>query len=272
MALLRSTGPLTRLQAGVLAGAMLLFALLYFGFDTRSPQIKQVEKKRVLAVASTDPLVLLKEAKSQLAPTAQHEIVAAEVDLQSATDTAARVEALKQLSSVWFQHGYPELAGHFAEEVARLAPSGESWSIAGTTYLLCIQGQKPEKVRDFCTQRAIEALESAASLEPDSLRHRINLALVYTENPPPDNPMKGIQMLLSLDNEHPNNPMILNQLGRLAIKTGQYERAIQRLESALAQAPNNRTTICLLAQAYEHAGMKDKAAQFENRCNELSRQ
>ncbi len=271
MAQLRTIGSLTRLQVWVLLGSVVLFALLYFGFDTRSPDMKQLDKQRKLVLASADPMVLLQEAKAQLDPASRNNILAIETDLEATRDTTARIEALKRLSSAWFDLGFPELAGHYAEQVARLAPSGESWSIAGTTYLLCLQRQKAEKVRNFCTQRAIESLESAASLEPDTLRHRINLALVFTENPPQDNPMKGIQMLLNLDREHPDNPMVLNQLGRLAIQTGQYDRAIERLEKALERAPRNRTTVCLLAQAYAGAGLADKAKRFESLCNELSR-
>jgi uncharacterized protein HemY len=78
--------------------------------------------------------------------------------------------------------------------------------------------------------------------------------------------MKGILMLRELDTQHPNNVSVLSQLGRLAIKTGQWEKAITRLEAAQKVEPANDRVACLLLEAYKGAGQVDKAKALENRC------
>jgi uncharacterized protein HemY len=93
---------------------------------------------------------------------------------------------------------------------------------------------------------------------------------VYAENPPQDNPMKGVMMLVELNKQFPENVSVLAQLGRLAIKTGQWEKAIERLEQALAIEPENSFAVCLLAQAYEGSGNQEQAGIFFAKCEELS--
>jgi len=76
-------------------------------------------------------------------------------------------------------------------------------------------------------------------------------------------------MLLDLNREHSENVLVLNTLARLAIRTGQYDRAIERLEKARSIEPNNANTSCLLAQAYEGNGNTEQAQAFAERCQDL---
>src|SRR5690606_5723955 len=105
---------------------------------------------------------------------------------------------------------------------------------------------------------------------PSNLQHQVNLALVYTENPPSENPMKGILMLVNLNKQEPENVMVLNQLGRLAIKTGQFEKAIERLSKAIELEPDNLASNCLLAKAYQGTGDQAKASKYQTQCEQLS--
>ena len=76
-------------------------------------------------------------------------------------------------------------------------------------------------------------------------------------------------MLLGLNQENPEDVLVLNALGRLAIKTGQFDRARVRFEEALETDPVNATAICLLAQVYEALGEDEKANAFSNKCANL---
>ncbi len=258
---------MTKLQLAVIGGVLTLFFVLYFGCDTKPTEQKQLEKSRALVAESTNIRVLRQEAEAAISENELSEVAAIEFRLQAAEgDDSTRIETLKSLAGKWYQLGYPAISGYYAQEIAESEATAESWSIAGTTYTLCIQQSQPGKVRDFCTGRAVNAFESAISLAPTDMSSRVNLALVYTENPPADNPMKGILMLRDLNEEEPENVIVLNSLGRLAIKTGQYERAVQRLEQALSNDSTNVNTICLLANAYQGAGNPGKAQAFEQLC------
>ena len=49
----------------------------------------------------------------------------------------------------------------------------ESWSIAGTTYALCVKNTEDQKEREFCSKRAIKAFEKSISINPDNIDNRI---------------------------------------------------------------------------------------------------
>jgi predicted Zn-dependent protease len=93
------------------------------------------------------------------------------------------------------------------------------------------------------------------------------MALCYTEHPLADEPMKGILLLRELDAANPNHVGVNLQLARLSIKTGQFDKAIVRLERVLAIEPNSQQANCLAADAYKGAGDATKAAAATKKCS-----
>ena len=250
--------------------ALALFIVMYFGCDIKPDDHKTVEKQRFENIESTSISSLLLSAKKDIPSTEGSSIMSLEMALNDAVEEADKADALKSLSSAWYRLKKPAIAGHYAEQVAGLKNDEESWSIAGTTFSICVQQEAEAKVKDYCTDHAIAALENAASLNPSNLQHQINLALVYTESPPSDNPMKGVLMLVNLNKQNPESVPVLNQLGRLAVKTGQFGKASERLGKAVEIEPDNPTSNCLLGKALEELGEQDKAALFLSKCQELT--
>ncbi|MBI1224566.1 MAG: tetratricopeptide repeat protein [Bacteroidetes bacterium] len=261
---------MSKSQWTLISVAILLFAILYFGFDTKPSKQKAVEKQRAGAFSSTDINSMLVDAKASLSTQAAASVMALEGDVEKASPDSAKAESYKQLSSFWYQLEKPGIAGYYAEKVAEITREEEAWSIAGTTYSLCVQREQEDKIKSFCTEHAVQALEKAASLNPSNIQHKVNLALVYTENPPKETPMKGILMLVDLNKQYPDDVLVLTQLGRLAIKTGQFDRAVQRLSRVVELEPDNKAATCLLAQAYEGMGESAKAADLKSKCEKLS--
>lgn len=60
----------------------------------------------------------------------------------------------------------------------------------------------------------------------------------------------------------------MNLLGQLAIKTGQYDKAVQRLEKSYQTDPDNPQTPCLLSMAYEGLGQHEKAHDWASKCSQ----
>lgn len=245
---------------------VVLFCVLYFGFDTKPHDILLAEKSRANMIETTNIQNLLTEAREELRADEMGMIDAINMRLELAETDSARIEVYKNLSSSWYQSGYFGIAGHYAEEIAKLKNDELSWSIAGTTYAAGIKNARNEKVKDFNVARARKALENAISINPANVNHKINLAVTFTEQPLPENPMKGIMMLLDLNEQNPENVSVLYQLARLGIQTGQFDKAIQRVETALEIEPENQRIICLAVEAYNGLGNTEKAEAFRLRC------
>lgn len=254
-------------QIWAIAGALVLFLSLYLGFGIIPPKQKNLEKSRSKNIESTGITNLIQEASPHLDANKKSVIEALNLDLEkSKADTTQMLKILKTLSGTWYDFGYPAIAGHYAESIADIENSDEAWSVTGTTYALCVKSDSVAKTKEFCSKRAIKAFEKAISLSPKNIDYRINLAICYVDNPNQDNPMQGILMLKDLNTQYPKNVAVLNQLGQLALQTNQADKAIQRLEEALAIEPINNATICLLAQAYSQKGMAAKAEEFSKKC------
>jgi thioredoxin-like negative regulator of GroEL len=252
---------MNRSQIALVLSAFGLFFILYFGCDVKSKEQKTVAIARELTVENLNPETLTEQAIATLTDAQRAEIQ----PLMSKLETENTPSVLKLLSAAWHNAGHDEVASIYAQRIAEAEKTDEAWSIAGANFYLALQKATDPNLRDFCSKRAAEAFQNAASLNPTKLEHRLNLGLCFVENPPQDNPMKGILQLRELDAQNPENTIINFQLARLAIKTGQFDKAIVRLEKILPKEPQNKRFICLLADAY--AGKGDpKAAEWKTKC------
>lgn len=259
---------MNKAQYLALLAATAVFLVLYLGFGTKPPAQKTVERSRSLQGESTSFTTMLDAAKANMDATQAGNLLALEQRLEQAGSDSLRAGVLKEISAWWYTQGNLPVAGGFAEQVAELEQADTAWSVAGATFYLALSGSQDETLRKYCGSHAVKAFESAISLNPARVEHRVNLALVYAENPPPDNPMQAVLMLRELEQKYPENASVYNALGRLAIKTGQWDRAVARLEQSWSLDKTNPITPCLLAKAYEGAGKTDKVAEFVALCNQ----
>jgi Flp pilus assembly protein TadD len=248
-----------------IGGAIALFFLLYFGCDVKSKEQKAVATARTLTTDILAPETLIEQATKELDAAQRAQVQA----MSSKADAEKTPASLEAASKAWYEAGHAEVAAIYAERVAEADKTDERWAIAGSNYYLALQKAADPTLREFCSRKAVSCFQNAASLNPSKIEHRLNMALVFTENPPADNPMKGILQLRELDGQNPNNATINFQLARLAIKTGQFERAIDRLEKILTKEPNNGRLLCLLADAYAGAN-SPKAGEAAKKCQAVS--
>jgi len=256
-------------QFSTLGIFILLFSVLYFGFDTKPNDHGLIEKSRALKMSTTDVSILKKEAQEQLSDTQKGRIDLLNAQLNNAKDSLQRLEFMKELSGAWYEFGYSSIAGTYAEEIAEIEESDEAWGIAATTYALGIGSSQSEKESRYSKERAMNAFDIAISLNSDALRHQVNKAVTLADHPDEDNPMKGILQLLNLNKEYPENVSILNQLAKFGMKTNQLDKALERLTKALSIEPNNPMSICLMGDVLTKRNETAEAANYITKCNNL---
>ncbi len=255
---------LNKYQFALIAFAIVAFLTMYFGCETKSKNIQALEKSRAISMEVTGIQNIINEARKKLTQNQLNAIEAMTAQLDK--DTANMLATLQLLSSEWYKYGHAAVSGHYAEEIALKSNDEQSWSITGTTYVYGIKSSTDDKTKEFCKSRAIKAFEKAISLNPSNIDNQVNMALCYVESPSQDNPMKGILMLRELNTKHPDNVGVITQLARLAIKTNQIDKALERLNQALKLDSKNKTTLCLLAEAYALANDTQNAEVFKKKC------
>lgn len=256
-----------REQAYYILGAIIVLALLLFGFDTKPSTQKTLEKSRVLNTPAFDIEGMRAEALKELQADQVHYAETLESQIRFAGSDSTKINLLMSLSGFWYRAGRPLLAGHYARQIAELKQDAESWSITGTTFATALSNPEiREDQKVIARDQAVAAFENAISLEPDSISHRINLALSYVEVPESEQPMKGIQMLASLAEKYPDSPLPSYHLASLAMRTGQTGRAQERIEQALSIDSSDVRIVCLAADIYTEASMPEKARHWAEAC------
>lgn len=263
---------LNKSQYLTILGSILFFTILYFGCDTKPSEIVAIEKSRAFQLEATGFDNLIREATPKLST----EDAVRFSDLRKVVqninvEDSILVAGYEDLSSFWYNHEEIALSGYYAEEIAKIKNDEESWAITGTTFASGIAYSEDQKTKDYCSSRAIRAFENALSLNPDNVDHRINIALCYVENVPPQEPMKGILQLRELNTAYPSNVSVINNIARLAIRTNQIDRAIERLNQALDIEPDNRLSVCLIADAYQRKGDNTNFELYRLKCLEYNK-
>ena len=244
----------------------ILFFVVLLAMRTKPNELIEREKTRALNLQSTDVQSLRLEAASSLSSSNKARIQILESELSEAEE-ADKVDIYKDLSSVWYDADEVGIAGYYAEQIAIANQDAASWGIAGTTYGICIKRSQKDKEKSLCLSKALEALENAISLAPNQIDYQLNRAIILAENPPSDNPMHGVKLLLDLNKNFPKNVSVINNIARFALQTNQFDKAEQRLLGALELEPKNKATNCLLVQLYQAIGENSKMELYRPNCD-----
>ncbi|NBC25120.1 MAG: tetratricopeptide repeat protein [Bacteroidetes bacterium] len=256
----------------LLIGGFVVVALIYLTFETRPPEAFEFDKSRSFQMQRTSVTNLVREKLPMLSSADQMEIRSIKTSIENSSNRADSITLLKKLSGAWYEQKQPVLAGYYAEMVAEIDETPEAWSMAGTTYAIALHNNKTsQKEKVYAANQSRNAFENAISLDPKNINHRINLALTYVRQPLENQPMKGIQMLLELNEKYPNEEAVLYQLGRLAIQTGQYEKAIERLSRVIELNPDRKNASRMLAEAYSSTNQPEKAKQSQQQCDTIKK-
>ncbi len=242
----------------VLLSAFALLFLLYFGCPTKPPGRDVIEQRRAEKAATIDIDKLLERATKRYPREQLRPILELEQSLADTTNTMDEPEALKSISRNWNQLGDFALGGMYAEKVAELTQTDSAWSIAGTTYFSCFKSDLDSLIRDFCISKSIQAFESAVSVAPDNPVHSVNLGLCYVESG--GNPMRGITIIRDVAEKNPENKLASMTLGRMSVRTGQYDKAVQRFENVLTHHTDDTDAHYWLGVTYQALNDAPKTA------------
>ncbi len=257
---------MNRNQTLTIIGFMLIFVIIYFGCDTKNQEQRDLEKSRSENIELLNIDRVKAESKEILPSSVKLQVNNLEEQLRLSSLDEDKLTYLKSLASLWYSEGHALISAYYAEKIAEIEVSEQSWAIAGTSYSIAAKRAKEENERKYSFVKSRSALENALSINPTNIDCKINLTLSYVDMPLEGNPMKGILMLLDLNKEHPDNSAVLVQLGRLALSTNQLDKAIERLSSALKINPELQQAHCLLYEVYSKNGDARKAEEEKILC------
>lgn len=170
----------------------------------------------------------------------------------------------KELMATYQQLDKPLAVAHYAVKLAEKENRPESFIAAGDYNAMLLQTAPDEKAGNFLRSNLLACYQRAVDLDSNNTNNRIRLAGAIIENNPA--PMQGVSILLDIVRKDSTNVDAQLMLGRFGIVSGQYDKAIARLDKILYSHPQNSEALLLLAEAYNAKGDKNKAVEMLKRC------
>ena len=235
--------------------------------NTAAPAARPVTKVTVDMVSAT--------AKVTIGPALSAQINDAETQLKNAADDAARLSLQKKLAKQWDDVNQPAPAAFYYMAIAGKENSYADWLTAGTHFNDAFKLTNDTAAQPAYVVNAIACLKNAVKLQPGNVDAKTGLGIAYVNqtsigmtDPDGGSPMQGIMLLLDVVKQDPKNRNANLSLGLFAMKSGQYEKAVQRFKNIIAQKPEVEPYF-YLAESYKQLGEKKEAIDAYQKCKEM---
>lgn len=189
-----------------------------------------------------------------------------EAKLQKASSEAEKTDLEKQLAKTWDDVNQPAPAAFYYLNVARKENTFNHWINAGMRFNEASKVSSDTTAAPVFVSNAVEAFQNATKLNPSSLDAKTGLGVAYVNGGA--SPMQGIALLREVVDKDPNNVAANLNLGLFSMKSGQYDKAVQRFNTLIAIKPDFEAYF-YLAESYKQIGKKKEAIAAYQKCKEL---
>lgn len=196
-----------------------------------------------------------KTAKEALNANLKKQLSDLEAELKASSDED-KLSIQKKLAQQWDDVNQPSPAAFYYELIAEKETNFESWLKAGDTFTDAYQQSMDTLVQPALVQRAIDSYQKADKIKPNTLEVKTGLGIAYVTGTP--NPMQGITLLLDVVKQDPENLKANLNLGLFSMKSGQFDKAVERFKTVIAKAPSAEAWF-YLASSYENMHLKTEA-------------
>jgi tetratricopeptide (TPR) repeat protein len=240
---------MTKAQAYLLAfGTILLLALSFLPTSVvendEATQFGKVEEQAVAPEhsGSLDEALLLKVAMKRKA-------------FLAAPDEAAKAIALDSLVLAFIEGNKYDSAASYAANFAKAYSKNEYWTKAGDLYYTAFEFALSEEKAKEMGEKVREIYGMLLEKQPSLLDLKAKIGMTYIA----EAPMKGVTMIREVLAQDPNNQLARTQMAMLSMRSGQYDKAVEHLQTLLKQDPKNLEAQFYLGISYFEMGNKEEA-------------
>jgi len=259
-----------KLRIALIAGAVVLATGVYLLPKTPQPKEKEKQEERASEEVKGEAFSikrLITDSKLKLGWGADNKISTWE---KSATTSDGNLALFDSIGQAWDAAQLPGIAAWYFEQKAEKSKLEKDWLNASYRYFDAFKSAKDSSEADFYVGKAINCYTKVVELNPKNLNAKTDLGVLYTEGTA--EPMKGIMMLREVVAEDPKHENANLNLGFLSMKSGQFEKAVERFKKVLEINPARIDMYVYLGEAYVRLGNKEKAIEnfevFKNLSND----
>ena len=251
-------------QIILVSGGFLLLILLFFFGNTIPP-------KKITAVTENTPHQpkvietdkILAHAKEKLTPGQLQKITSLGNSVKRGDVKNQQLSVYKQLAAFWGDTiKLFEPYAYYTAQAAKLENSEKSLTFAAHLFLSNLKTESDPSMQNWLATNAKDLFQQALEINPSNDSSKIGLGACYIFGNISENPMEGIAAIREVVQRNPDNMFGQMILGLGGIKSGQFDRAIERFKIVAGKQPDNLEATLNLAEAYDRKGDKPDAIKW----------
>jgi thioredoxin-like negative regulator of GroEL len=252
-------------QLIVISGALVLLSSLYFFGRTKpDPKSMPAPKQATGTVETVDIAAIISSEKANLSPSRLARVTQMENSIVRGDLQTQKVQLYDELAHFWHDSAQSDaLFCYYIGEKAKLVNSEKSLTFAANLFLQELKAVETPGVRTWMAVQAKDLFEKALEKNPTNDSSQIGLGSTYFFGAAGDGaPMAGITRIRDVAARDSTNMYAQFMLAYGGILSGQFEKAIERLEKVVRAEPTNSEAVFLLAEAYERNGDNANAVKW----------
>jgi len=203
---------------------------------------------------------LMNKANGTLPKVMQDSVAQLNEDLTASKNEKEKISLLKKLTGIWDRNGNIMASGVCFEQLAGISNLESDLKEAAVRFSLSYNDVTDSLVRGFAVNHAINDYQQLLNMDSTNQDYKIGLALAYMDGA--GNVMNGVSLLKEVELVNPDNIQMNLTLARFGIMSGQFDKAITRLNKVISLSNDNQVKAeawYQLGEAYRATGKKDEA-------------
>jgi tetratricopeptide (TPR) repeat protein len=225
--------------------------------ESRTSAGAKITEGRSVNGASVNADYVSIAAKAAIGNNIAAQITALETSLKNAGSDAEKLKLQKQLAQKWDDVNQAAPAAFYYQAIAVKENTYQDWINAGDRFNDGYRYSQDTVAQPVLVLNAVSAFQNALKLNADGADAKTGLGIAYVNGGAPS-PMQGIALLLDVVRKDPNNRKANLNLGLFAIKSGQFEKGVERFKGMIAVKPEFEPYF-YLAECYKQLGQKKDA-------------
>lgn len=213
---------------------------------------------------------LLDSAKKNLTDNQSSHLTQLENSVVRGNVKEQKIGIYNQLARYWQDSlSHPEIAAYYFGEEAKLENSEKNLNFAARLFLAQLMAETNPAMQFWFGTNAKALFEHSLQINPNSDSVKVEIGACYLFGNISSTPMEGILKIKEVVDRDSTNMYAQLMLGLGGIKSGQYDKAIERLETVIKNEPGNLQAIFNLAETFERKGDKPSAVKWYRKAQDL---
>jgi tetratricopeptide (TPR) repeat protein len=259
-----------RQQLILLSGGFVLLIVLYFFGNTTTPVTHSSSATTNNTNSGATTAEVLNAAKRNITTQQLSYLTQLENSVVRGNVKEQQIRIYKQLAVYWQDTLHQQaIAAYYFGEGAKLENSEKNLNFAARLLLAHLMAEDNTGMQSWLATNAKALFEKSLQINPAADSVKIELGACYIFGNISNTPMEGIQKIKEVIDKDPQNMYAQLILGLGDIKSGQYDKAAERLQIVVQKEPTNLQAVFNLAETYERKGDKANAVTWYRKAQNI---